>query len=438
MLSRFQAFVNGGAPPFEIGAVTARLKRERAHYETLLVESQGQKVYGGNTQPGHRDDRAAGPEADDPRDDPILQSHALPVGPPHACARAARSIGHAKLLAFANGGSGITPDLFTLLHAVVTDPTFQPRIPLSPSYSSGDVVPAAHFALAALGHARGGRPSRYRLAAGESMALVNGSFVHLGLAAHVMEALDRVESRLIRVAGTSARAAGMARTNLLAARPSGPPGFPAILEAIAATLTDSPTPGTTQLSVSFRALPQTLAAFLGTARRLEDEIAAALFSPSSNPLVDPRVPHALSQASFLAPGVALATSGMLDCLLFTAWSSVGRTNHLLSGRVEGIPEDGIDAEGRLGAIQAPKVMTAWLEDLQRLCAPRPFQSSASTSRGIEDLWTSGLALSRALDQGLALLDRILSWEESIALGRTARGYHWSPPPLGDGGENPPD
>src|SRR5690606_31922805 len=136
------------------------------------------------------------------------------------------------------------------------DEEFWPSVPVQSSYSCGDVIPGAHWARSVLDHlARRGTP--YDLRRGEGMALINGSFVHLGYAASIAEPLAVLWAMQLD-SMRSDIALGHAEIGMLDyARQSG--GVPAAaLSHIEGAAASGKGDGA-QWPVSFRAIPETVA-----------------------------------------------------------------------------------------------------------------------------------------------------------------------------------
>ena len=158
-----------------------RLEREYRHLRNLLAK--GIPIYGGNRRPGHRETE---PEiSEDALSTQILQSHAIGDAPWYDQEQA-RCISVAKLAMWRAGGSGVSLRLYNRVVNLLSDPEFQPLIPKRNSYSAGDVIPAAHWSQAVIsGSPRTGVYTGHP----EIMAMINGSFIHAGIALNTIPLL---------------------------------------------------------------------------------------------------------------------------------------------------------------------------------------------------------------------------------------------------------
>ena len=422
-LREFHRSLRGVRPPL-LSDCRERLERERGHLLDLL--SRGVPVYGASTLTGHRHHV----EVEDGLDlnQEILRTHAI-GGPPHCPAHEARCIGLAKLFAWAAGRSGVSWSCFQAVADLLASPSFRPSIPARASQSCGDVIPAAHWAQAVqdglLAQGRDG------FAPGEVMAAINGSFVQVGRAASLLPALEFVWSAF---AGLSARMHVLCRADAWAAAPDSAAGAyaPAALRRCRALIGAAPPPSG-QSPVSLRALPQVLEAVGRALEEFEIEVDRLLGLPSGNPLFNAGVERPLSQASFLAPVLAMRAGALLEAVLFAMAAQCGRAHHLLSGEVAGVPVDAAARRDSLGLIQYPKLMSAVLEQARLDLGRRTFASGSATSYGAEDLPTHGMEAMRHLSLACAAWSRLCELEWRVVRHVAA---HCGPPPLpADDGED---
>lgn len=371
-------------------------------------------IYGVNTLPGHRMGDILDDAAIRGFSDALLTSHRL-GSEPFLDAGTARCVVAAKLFSFAAGGSLCSGDLYDHLRGAAKEPSFAPDMPRHASYSSGDVICGAHFARALLDFPRSGACT---LKPGEAMSLVNGAYVHVGRTLALVRPLDRAfRDFMAASAMTLALCEGrpiLERAHQAAAGGDMAEWFGALL----ARVPDAARPLSSQPSVSVRATPETAIAFHGAARAVLDALDRALGAPSNNPLwvrtgddVRP-----VSQGSFVDPGLALATDGLVSAVLMSAWLCCGRVNYLLSGAA-GTPADGARRPGDISLIQLPKYLWQKLERLRRRHGARAFASGASMSRGIEDFWTMGTEIANDLEEALAAFGEIaaIEWQTGVIL-----------------------
>ena len=380
-----------------------------AHYRALMdaiAADPGQQIYGLNTLSGHRDDHVLGPARARAFQHELIATHTI-SGAPFYSGKAALCIHGAKLFQIAALGPIISGPLYDGLIAAFEDPAFAPAIPRQSSYSCGDVIPAAHWARAVLSHlGREGEP--LALEPGEGMALINGAFVHLGHAAHLADRVRALLPLIVDAMRADLRVARADAGALAHAARYVEGGYRAALDYLAEGADE--VPAGAQLPVSYRAMPETLDLAFRTMGGFVGEIETQLARPSGNPLAikGPEGIRPVSQASFMLPVLASATSSVIDALLFAGWAQVSRTKWLLSGSVDGIGTDGQAHADDIGFIQWPKLMQALLEDMRLRAGRMLYASGGETSYGVEDLWSSGVANLERLEEIVVLGERLFT------------------------------
>lgn len=376
-------------------AVLQKIEIERSQVEKLAKESIGAAIYGLNTLPGHRDSERVSVYEETALQLQILRSHLIPsVMSLHYSDFQTRCIGLCKAFAVASGGTGMSTGLYSHLLDALRVVDFRPAIPERQSYSSGDVIPASHWAAELLNWR--GYVEKSGVRPGEAMALINGSFVHVGLAAANLPLLracgERCAQAMAAVAALSGAPPQTFERSVTADMATAIPLLDHVIQRVAsADRIDIPS---TQPAVSVRGIPETLIAFSNAMANLAEQVNISLNLPSGNPLYNTGTSNIQSQGSFLAFTVSLAQSAMVEALLLIGWALVSQIQYILSGRVEGIKIDAATPEDPLGLIQIPKAMMAELESLRADCGRRCFASGGSTSNGIEDLWSYGEIQSR--------------------------------------------
>lgn len=374
-----------------------RVAAERARFDALMAERPDLDVYGVNTLSGHRD--AEGGQDPAKVNAALLESHDLPVGGGAGVAAdpfnedAVLCVTAAKICQIAAGGSLVAPQTYDALIAFIEDKARTHLGALHPtSYSCGDVIPGARWAHIAL--ARGERPLA-RLAPGEAMALINGSFVQTGVALHIAEPLHQAVCAVLETAGVYLHLIGGRRGLLDEAGAGADPFVARWARRWAERLAPDDVVTTPQAPVSARALAQIAIALVAARRDFEAAIARGLSEPSNNPLMrvgEDGAVRLVSQGSFLALDLTLATERLIDVMLAVLWNIAERTKHLLSGAVEGVARDGASADNPIRHIQLPKAIQAALERARRRFGVRAFATGGATSYGVEDFWTHGLGL----------------------------------------------
>lgn len=388
-LREFLSQVSSLSPPPCWEQALSRIEHQHRQLCELL-ERNTVVIYGANTLPGHRDEERV-TEADlSAFQENMLQSHAIAESPCYA-EYTARCISYAKIYSWIAGMSGVSPELYTAVVKLVSSPEFKPQIPTQSTYSSGDVIPAAHWAQDILTALQ--QDQHYRTRPGEMMALINGSFVHLGYAASLIRKLQASWVLFVEVTALNHLFSQTNTSDLSIIsldRDSWAARTTIYIRSKADNHSENNSVNSVQDPVSLRATPQIMDVLCDSIQAYLQQIDDYLARPSGNPLFDEESEQPLSQASFLAPTLTVKTGALIESLLFSMWSMTGRTQHLLSGKVSGIPQDAATEKAMLGLIQYPKLMMATLEKSRSQYGRRTYASGAQTSYGVEDLWTYGV------------------------------------------------
>lgn len=366
-------------------------------------------IYGANRLVGHLDGTALGAEDVARFQLHLIESHCVGEAP-WMDPWQVRCVTYAKLAALNAGGSTITRPLYEQILLCATADDFAPPVPVNASYSSGDVIPAAHWAHGVISHQN--YLQRQSLGIKEGLSLINGTFVHLGQS---LSLLPRVERLVANSLGLSRLFADITGCGPLASHWQAVDPGDGPLAACWRFLghDDQCRNGDRQESVSVRAAPQVADALLSALRQLASELDTHLNRPADNPLIAENPPAAVSQASFLAPRLTIATTGLIETLMLASWGNVQRAQYLLSGQVPGIPAQAAETGQPLGLIQVPKKMMAELESLRLNVGRRAFASGGATSEGVEDLWSHGMAANRQLEIALEAAESILALEFAL-------------------------
>ena len=347
--------------------------------------ASSEAIYGANTLPGHNDDKRVSAEALRDYQRNLLESHAIGDAP-WFDAGSVRAMTLAKAVSVSHGATPIHPERFIAMLDAIEDADFHPRIPLEASYSSGDVIPGAHWALALIERAPG------PLGPGEGMALMNGEFIHLGAGLRLAQELEELWRCCLLVQRVSLRLMDADHGAFTAGLGSGV--HPAAVDAIR-YIGEGLQRGAraTQDPVSFRTVCQQVEALAAGLADFGAALDLALSRPSENPLfIGGR--HC-AHGGFVEPLLTVRTGAVIETLLVQAWMSNARLTHLLSGRRAGLPPEAACEEDALGLIQWPKLSRAILEDSRRDAGVRAFASGSSTSHDIEDFSSFGLRETRS-------------------------------------------
>ncbi|MEM5515770.1 aromatic amino acid lyase [Henriciella sp. AS95] len=395
--------------PARLEAGRARVESDYAALLQLRETDPNARIYGLTTLPGHRDDEQPDADFEERYQHALVESHCVPTREQFPDEVGA-FVTYAKAYSVAAGGSLISPQLNRLILSAASDPGFVPAIPRHASYSSGDVIPAAHWTRQLLR-----RDPGYALKPGEGMAIINGAFVHIGTSVWAIEKAEQVWLKFLantrdfvsRVPGAAgARTERGAGRTALSARAA---DF--AFEDARAQQGDQRQP-----PVSVRAIEQTIDAFAGSLGHFADELDAHLMRPSGNPLISQTAAgdyEVRPSGSFVLPSLTISADAVINTLLMTAWHVTRRITYFLSGEVEAVAQDGATADNPLGLIQWPKMAVAKLETMRLKFAGRAFLSGGSTSQGIEDFWSHGVTVADQLAEASAMLSEILVLEHAV-------------------------
>ena len=411
----FVAAVQSGIVPDRL---IDRLPEVAALYDDFTREAScraqdGRFVYGTNTLPGHLALEADGGRIDLDPAMAILSSHVL-GSPPFFPHEATRCISLAKLCSVASLGPPLSGETYGRLAETVLDHGFAPDIPMGASYSCGDVIPATHWLVAWLDWT--GLSPRHGLKPGEVMTLINGNFIHVGASVHLLMRLRQFWPCLLQGLISSASALEMDRLNLSGIDTSPDPWLSRCLGLIRDGIRGQVAAYRAQLPVSARAVPQILETLGRQIILLAGEIERLLSLPSGNPLLvktDDDLKGIGESASFISPALAIACEALTEALLFCAWGSAQRIQHMVAPQRLDVAWGSASQKVQIELVQVPKLAMAHLESLREHIPKRLFSSGSSTSFGEEDLWTSGV--NRVVDalECIPIVEGLLAMEWAV-------------------------
>ncbi|WP_020566982.1 aromatic amino acid lyase [Neolewinella persica] len=399
--------VLAGTAPEYFYEARSRIRAERSHLGQLI--EQGERIYAVNSLTGHKDDVVLSPEEMEDFQEILINNHHLP-SVSFFDGFTGRCIAYLKTHQVALGYTGISEELYDVLLGAIAAPDFQPAIPKDASYSSGDVIPGAYLAKELLNFAEREKLD-FRLRPKDGISLLNGNFVHLGSALALVPELKSHWLLSMASAVSNASLCQANDTNYLS--PFSKDANDPILAVATAFKQEGRRP--VQDPVSLRCMPQNLTAFYRGLEHWYGALEMELHRYSDNPLIVPGFDFAISQGSFVATDLSLATGQIIENLLLLAWQVCERNKYLLSGKVAGVPEDAAIGASDLGLIQVPKLMQATLESMRMQLGRRTFASGSQTSGGTEDFWSYGTLLNQQLTAGLEFYRRILNLEGATHL-----------------------
>ena len=335
------------------------IKEDEQWLDMLLSSNDPPPIYGVNRLVGHLDDVEITNQEIRKFQKNLIDNHCLGTEPYYTSFEA-KCISYVKANAISLGGTGVTFRLFDLLLKTIRDKDFQPRIPLSSSYSSGDVIPAAHWTKDLIVYLE--EKYDYELKRKEGISLINGSFIHLGVALAKLSSLQKTWDSYLFASILNANTVEANQSNYSEHINSNPKSSINNISKRLKKYLKSDNIYKKQDPISIRSLLQVSSTLAETMKFYMNSLDQELTSRSDNPLVISGCDEPLSQGSFLSPIVTVSTSQLIESILMTMWTVERRVHHLLSGHVEGIPQNGGQSESDLGFIQVPKLMTAILEE----------------------------------------------------------------------------
>ena len=399
-----------------------RIEKDYQYLQQLLNENDPPRIYGVNTLVGHLDEENLSDQEVLAFQDELIRNHKIGTEP-YFDEFTARCIGFVKVNQVSSGGTCISPELYEKLMDVIFKEDFKPEIPKHASYSSGDVIPGAHWAYELQTYLS--KNKSYTLRPKEGLSLINGSFVHVGYALSLFIQVNNVWKNFVYNSILNAILVKANKTNYTEYLYTDPNAVPTakIQRRIWSILNRQQRDYTRQDPVSIRALPQILSSFYDSIISFKHTLELELNKRSDNPLIVYEAKEPLSQGSFLSPNLTMDTSKLIECLLMVMWHLERRVHYLLSGEVEGIPLNGSTAKNPLGYIQVPKLMTAILEEARLIGGRRSFASGGSTSYGIEDFWTHGIETTHILEKILQKISYMLSIELVVSVNVYRQFYN---------------
>jgi histidine ammonia-lyase len=334
----------------------------------------------------------------------IVHGRSNAVGAPLSKA-VVRAVMLVRLNALLNGGAGVSPEVATLICALLNS-GLTPVMPSIGSVGASDLCIMAHLGAALMGegdmlvddrvqaaaralHDAGLRP--LRLAPKDGLAICSSSAVTAGTAA-----LSLVDSRDILELFNAAAALSMEglRANLspfeprvVASRPA--PGQVDVSARLRQLLEGGElgSPGVArrvQDPLSFRCIGSVHGSLAAAIGFLEPAVAAELNASPDNPLVLIGEGRLVSTGNFHTPALAIALEALAQSLAHVSALSVRRCAVLLSATLSGLPSR-LTRRGPSRAGFAPLLKTAdaLQTEIRHLANPAPMELHYD-SEGVED------------------------------------------------------
>jgi histidine ammonia-lyase len=349
---------------------------------------------------------------------------------PTAVVRAAMLV---RLGSFARAGSGIAPDVATLL-AQMLNRRVHPTVPRVGSIGSSDLVQMAHVGLVLAGEGEaeiqgvrmdGGAALRradlhpVRLDARDGLALCSASPLAAGTTALCLTQLETVRESAARVAALSFEGwragTGVIGDAVLALRPQ--PGQDRAAARIRSHLAGGDLLTTDrgrrlQDPISFRCVAATLGALEHAVDALTDVLTGELNGNGDNPVVlDGRV---VPTGNFHTPLLALACDQVALAVAQNAAMSVARIQRFLEPGLSGLPENLTrHGAGRAGFAPTVKTAQALLANMHHAAAPLSIDPRMGAT-SVEDHSTNAFACALRLVDIVDWYRRVLAIEALAA------------------------
>lgn len=326
----------------------------------LRFLDSGGTAYGFSTFFGHLDNHTIRPA-----DSQVLLDAHLVGTPRPLSEKASRAITLIKVCQLMQGGSGISPETFD---RVLEGLDRTVSIDLDASYGSGDVVPGAWWVRSVLGPT----PDFQR---GDLIALINGSFVPVGLLLHGVQPLETLFSTVIS-------STAVARDFVQQRNDSG-----------------------VQLPVSLRDISPLKRELADGMTQLKSAIESSANRSSFNPAFvfndDKSTVSVCSNSSFLNFECLAAVRRVGASLSIAAAYSLAIINHVSSAL-----EKESDTNHGVDWVQVPKVAKAYYDNLMEALT---FSGSTAqwTSGGTEDISDFLLADTRKLLHALGIAEKLV-------------------------------
>jgi len=400
-----------GGERVELDAVALeRMQASRAVVDAALA--RGEPVYGFSTGVGMR--KLFSIEEDQARFNWLLvRGHLVAQGP-----AAPDDVVRATLLKLANmlagGASGARPQLAQRLVSALNDGV-APRVRMLGSVGQADLGPNADLAYGLL--------EGFELAAGEALVLVDNNAFSTAIAALAVADCELLLNGL-EVAGALDLEAFAANPSVVdpaiaAARPY--PSLASTISRLRALLERSALwsgqPRNLQDPLTFRTLPQVLAATRDALDYTKGVVAIELNAHQGNPVVSSEAGRVLPAGNFDAAPLAAALD-FLRIALAPALTSAGeRALKLLQASLTGLPE-GLGARAHLAEPALSELGAAVqgiVAEARLLAQPVSFELASTTQHeGIEDRTTMAPLAARRLAEMVDLGARVAAVELVIA------------------------
>jgi histidine ammonia-lyase len=370
------------------------------------VLKSGKQVYGVNTGFGQLAQTRVSDDDLFQLQENLILSHSVGVGPllPDDCVRLTMIM---KVVALAQGYSGVRPELVDALCGLINNNIF-PAIPSKGSVgASGDLAPLAHMAGALLGHGKvnvNGKAlaaadalkraglAPLQLAPKEGLALLNGTQVSTALALSALFRAEHILAASITAGAMSADAIKGSDTPFdeRIQQVRGHHGQIDVARLLRGFMEGSEIRAShidcsrVQDPYSIRCQPQVAGACLDVLRHVGETLQTEANAVTDNPLVFTDTGAVLSGGNFHAEPVAFAADYLALAIAEIGSLSERRIALLIDSHLSGLPAFLVEESGLNSGFMMPQVTAAALVSENKSLAHPASVDSIPTSANQED------------------------------------------------------
>ncbi|MBI0579946.1 aromatic amino acid lyase [Neobacillus cucumis] len=367
-------FINESAPPiYGLTTGLGSLKKVRVSNELLLDYNQA-----------------------------VIMDHAVAVGP-EAPLDVVRGTMFARLAALATGGSGVSPETFRGLLALLNSGVI-PVVRMLGSVGEADLAPLADIGTVLIGKGEAwykGTRMQGDLALSKAgiepltlqpkdgLILVGANSFSAAVAGIALWDIQR-DAQWSEVAATLSWAAFRANSSTLNVdiiRQRGPEAVNVGQRLLAMLHETKYQPQSIQDPLSFRCIPQVHGALAGAIARTETAVLAELTHSLDNPMVDVSANHLFSNGNFDPTEMVLHCDSLRNALYRIIVMLERRAGKLLSSHFSGLPTGLTSAEGYSGLDILPYTLISLTGEATRLAQVAAVQSGMA-AEGIDDIGSS--------------------------------------------------
>lgn len=341
------------------------IEEKRSMVDNFLVN--GGHAYGFSTLFGHLDNNPMRKEDQDI----LVESHTIGT-PQEYPPKLTRAISTIKMCQLSQGESGVSPHTYNEILSLY-DRDIKANLDLDASYGSGDVVPSAWWLKSLF-------PEKNFIYPGDVMALINGSFIPVGILLFYRKKIHTIFKSSIELVRKSSK-----------------------------TVSNS----SVQLPVSLRDISPLSHLIDSVLHDIDTQIERSSSFSSGNPIFhfDKEEVKPLSNSSFLNFDLSLSLRKLSECI--NILSSYLRSSTLYSSSyAESVAHN---AQEKTHFIQHPKVSKAYCDKISSILNFSPSYSQGE-SHHVEDISDGSLMLVASIVDSLDLLNKQVNILREVQLG----------------------